>query len=56
LYWRDGRLAFALLQADGDKEARVRYKSGVAKVQLRAGKRVRVVPEMFEERSSRGEA
>jgi hypothetical protein len=36
-------------------EVIVRYKSGVARVQLPAGK-VRVAPEMFEGRSSRGEA
>jgi hypothetical protein len=45
-----------MLKAESDTEAMVKYKSGVARVQLPGGKRVRVVPEMFDERSSQGEA
>jgi alpha-L-fucosidase 2 len=52
LYWRDGGLASAILTSDSDTESTVKYKSGVAKVRMPAGKRIRVSPEMFQEQKS----
>ncbi|HEY1501360.1 MAG TPA: glycoside hydrolase family 95 protein [Acidobacteriaceae bacterium] len=47
IQWREGRLTSAILTADSDGEAVVRYRSGTAKVRLPAGQRVRLGPDVF---------
>ena len=52
IFWRDGRLSSASLVSDRDSESMVRYKSGVAKIKLPAGTKVRVLPTTFHKTES----
>lgn len=52
IFWRNRRLTSATLRSDRDMESTVRYQSGIAKVWLPAGARVRVLPAMLREQKA----
>ncbi len=52
IFWRNSRLTSATLRSDCDMESTVRYQSGIAKVRLPAGTRIRVLPAMFQEQKA----
>jgi alpha-L-fucosidase 2 len=52
IFWRNRRLTSATLRSDRDMESTVRYQSGIAKVRLPAGARVRLLPAMFQEQKT----
>lgn len=52
IFWRNSRLTSATLVSDRDVESTVRCQSGLAKIQLPAGSRVRVLPAIFREQKA----
>jgi len=52
IFWRNRRLTSATLRSDRDMESTVRYQSGIVKVWLPAGARVRVLPVIFRDQKT----
>jgi alpha-L-fucosidase 2 len=52
IFWHNSRLTSATLRSDRDMESTVQYQSGIAKVRLPAGARVRVLPVMLREQKA----